>query len=354
MRSFLAVMFGVACVWSSAGCSVFRNENSWYKAPNIVTRDMVADTNKSVPQGVEPPAEWALFSSGASNVTQINPWIYAVPGEKDGEDGFICLYRKIIELAESDDEEDIALAMMYRDMLQDAIIGVSNTVGSAHVGTILGIEDSQNLVLGFADLAFDGAAAIVTPASTKTAFAVLSGIAGGSRSLLNEEIYSNVIAPAIVKAILKERLEIWEQIVQRRKDDVRSYNVEQAIADAIAYHESWSFYLGMQSLAEAGQTRLTTDIETIQEKIRKAQGESESPVDSIRGLQQEIEKLPAATQVLVYGTAGAAISRETFMAGKAAIATEADFDALFKSTSDSAQLLLISNRLEAAYNVHKP
>lgn len=363
-----------AVLASLLGCSnKARDENSWYKPPNIITRADIPDQGEAVAFGVsevKPPltGRHAIVNIAKTNVTEINPWQYAITVDlKDGKElKQIHLYSEILRLegkasevtGDSDKDNKLRLAhlsraKMYRDMLQDAIIGVSNTVGSAHVATILRVEDSINLYTGVLDLAFDAASVIATPPGMKTLFAALSGIAGGTRALVNQEVYNNFIGPAIVKAIHKERLEALAKILESRKKSIHEYNVEQAIADAVAYHETWSFYLGMQSLVEAGQKRLSEETATIQARVDKALGQRD-PRSVIEELKTQINQLPSALQTTVYTMAGTEIAKSGFAAPFAGITDEATFNAALSQVTDPSNLQTIANRLEAAYNLNRP
>ena len=300
----------LALVCSISGCSTFRNENSWYKPPNIVTHNAIAQQH-GVLAGVKSPDEnYAVFQVFKSeNVTQINPWTYAVPID----DETLVLYAEVLQIAHSKNaltEQEERLAKMYRNMLQDAIIGVSNTVGSAHVASIMGVEDATNLVTGALDIGFDGASVIATGTGSKTIFAALSAFFGSSRSLINEEIYNNILAPAIVQAILKERLSAWKDILDQRDKSIYEYNVEHAIADAIAYHESWSFYRGLQSLVKAGQVRVQSETESIQKQVDERLGtKTVTPTEKIAAVIREIDKIPdLATRNKVYTQAASSLA----------------------------------------------
>jgi len=369
LAKIASVVFLACLLLPNIGCKgITSGEQSWYKPPNIVTRADLSPSNTAaaLPIGVRTPETYmtglGLFKPINENVTLINPWQYSIQVPIRSVDAAgnitvtmkdLCLYHEILRLEQLGLPDDMTQARMYRNMLQDAIIGVSNTVGSAHVAKILGVEDSLNLTTGFLDLLFDGIAVMVTPAGTKTIFAGLSGVAGATRSLINEEVYSNIIAPAIIKAIDAERTDAWKEIVQNRTKDVRDYNVEQAIADAIAYHEAWSFYGGMQRIAKAAQQRLLEDTESTQQQIDRILG-NESPASRISGLQADIAKLPAATQNQIYTVAGTAIGQATFRAGAAPITDLASFDAAKVNTNDPSNLQTMADRLEAAYNLHRP
>lgn len=368
-----------AVLVSLVGCSnKARDENSWYKPPNIITRKDIPDQGEAVAvgvSGVKPPLtrrqviiQNLQINSPETNVTEINPWQYAITvydhQAGDGEMKKIHLYSEILRLegeaseviGDKDKNKENRLlrrAQMYRDMLQDAIIGVSNTVGSAHVATVLRVEDSINLYTGVMDLAFDAASVIATPPGSKTVFAALSGIAGGTRALVNQEVYNNFIGPAIVEAIYKDRLEALAKILESRQKSIREYNVEQAIADAVAYHETWSFYLGMQSLVEAGKKRLSEETATIQARVDKALGQRD-PRSVIEELKTQINQLPSALQTTVYTMAGGEIAKSGFAAPLAGITDEATFNAALSQVTDPSNLQTMANRLEAAYNLNRP
>lgn len=339
------------------GCNgVARNEQSWYKPPNIVTRSVIVDAGTLT--GVQEPGDGSWIDGAnpfRERVTHINPWQYEanVPTDNQVPPASMerrCLYDEILRLEAAGETQR---AMMYRNMLQDAIIGVSNTVGSAHVATILGVEDALNLTTGFMDILFDGIAVMVTPPGTKTIFAGLSGVAGATRSLVNEEIYTNIIAPAVLKAIEAERVSEWERIAPFRKLPVSQYNVEQAIADAIAYHEAWSFYRGMQRLATDAQTRLAQTTASAQQRINTIMG-VEHPQTKIARLQGLIAALPAATQAKIYTSLGTNLTGASFMAGVPAITDTATFVAARATIQDATNLQTIADRLEGAYLSHRP
>lgn len=349
-RKITQIICVLALTLPSMGCQSFgRNETSWYKPPNIISRDSLQGVTEA-----KRPTYLARLNPVSASVTHINPWRYearvAIDTKHPPTIESRCLYAEILRL-EAIGELD--RATMYRNMLQDAIIGISNTVGSAHVATILGVEDALNLTTGFLDIVFDAVAVMVTPPGTKTIFAGLSGVAGATRSLINEEIYTNIIAPAILKAIAAERATEWERIVPLRQKNIREYNVEQAIADAIAYHEAWGFYRGLQRLSSEAQTRLTQQTESTQEQINRILG-IESANAKTQRLLNEISKLPPATQTAIFTTVGTQVAGASFMTGVPAITDITTYKNAYGVIQDPSNQQTMADRLEGAYLVHRP
>ena len=292
-KSF-ALILSLVLLFSS-GCTFFRNDSSWHKVPNII---QYPDG-----RGVEKPYSDSGIDSVSileDRVTQINPWEYEV-GPRDNP---IVLYNACIS---KDTPPD--MAMMYRNMLQDAILGVSDRVGSAHLASIIGTEDALNLTFGFLDVLFDGLSIVFTPPGTKSALAAVSAIAGTSRSLVNEEIYANIIAPAITKAIESERNNALVDITRRRQEPITSYTVENAIADAIRYHESWSFYKGLQALTADATTAVANRAAESEDRLAELRLSLAlpNPRVALQDLYTLIAATPPADQAAIYDAAALAM-----------------------------------------------
>lgn len=153
-----------------------------------------------------------------------------------------------------------------RNELLNRFILLSDEVCEEHKGNILGNSANFNISLGGATTLFSSLATIVGAETTKTAFSAAATVTNAGRSLINEEVYYNSFAIAIIKAIDRER-EIERLNLKNEMDkNTSQYTIVQGILDVNVYHNSCSFQNGLKIVSESVDRRKPSAME-IREKI---------------------------------------------------------------------------------------
>lgn len=175
-------------------------------------------------------------------------------------------FRKAFNNAQSDSNK--------RNELISRFMLLSDEVCEVHKGDILGNSAGFNVYLGGATTIFSSLATVVGAETTKTAFAAASAITNSSRSIINEEVYYNSFAIAIIKAIDSERevkrLHIYNQMTK----NIDQYTIVQGILDVNSYHNSCSFQNGLKIVSESVDRRKPSAME-LREKIEFMKNEIE-------------------------------------------------------------------------------
>lgn len=144
-----------------------------------------------------------------------------------------------------------ASAQLARNRLQSALMEASDRKCEVHRAAVMSTSSSVNLGLGWLSAALAGASPLIVPTLTKNAFAAASALSTTSRSLVNEEVYRQLLVTSVLKAIDGERNAVATEIERRRDLMPSTYSVDDAVRDAQRYHAKCSFYIGLVALAEA-------------------------------------------------------------------------------------------------------
>ncbi|MEQ8665127.1 MAG: hypothetical protein RIC16_05325 [Rhodospirillales bacterium] len=175
-----------------------------------------------------------------------------------------------------------------RNFLQGAIIRRSDETCDRHKASIHTNAAVFNVSTGFLTSALAGAGAVVTGT---TAVNILSGSAAltnSTRSLVNEEVYQEMLAAAIIAEIDENRRVAHEALVARRAGDTATYTVEDAVRDAIAYHQLCSFYQGVASMVKKAGVTQRSQEELIENSITKLRAEKEKDKAELAGIESRI------------------------------------------------------------------
>jgi hypothetical protein len=134
---------------------------------------------------------------------------------------------------------------VYRDHLQDEIMALSDRVTERHLAAVMETADFWNFGWGTATTVLGAVGAVAGPAAP--AYSAAAGGTNAIRTLGQESFWKKAFADAITSAIRAERRLEAVRIREYRLDhDVDSYNVSNAVADAIQYHQLGSFYHGIE------------------------------------------------------------------------------------------------------------
>jgi hypothetical protein len=160
-----------------------------------------------------------------------------------------------VELVGYDTKDPI----VRRTQAQAELMTYADQVCDSHVAGIYASHSMLNFDLSFLSMLFSGGAAIATGRAA-TNLAAESALFSGARSLINSEVYYGYIGPAVMREIRALRGELRAQITEKRGCSVNDYPPQEAINDALIYHDACSFSTGLASLlSKAGSTRVGED-----------------------------------------------------------------------------------------------
>ena len=136
---------------------------------------------------------------------------------------------------------------------------VSDEVCKQHLGDIRGNSTALNLTFGSLTTLFSALASLETGTAAKT-LAASAGFSNASRSLVNEELYRQAFADAIIRAISSDRKDRSNVIeagmkISGSNDSPGGYSIEQGILDLQDYHDRCSFMNGVGLLSKAIEKR---------------------------------------------------------------------------------------------------
>lgn len=149
-----------------------------------------------------------------------------------------------------------------RNRVCEYMIYLSDQICGKHKAEIY--ANAAALQTGFSGLGtiLGGLGAIVTGETATRALAGSAGIASGLGSNINENIYGNFLAPAIVAQIDRQRDAKLLEIRSLETKPLAQYPFDAMVRDVNAYHESCSFYAGVSGLT-GEKKRLPTQEELI-------------------------------------------------------------------------------------------
>lgn len=188
-----------------------------------------------------------------------------------------------------------------RNRLQTRIMELSDRVCEQHKGDIVANAALINSSLGVLTSVLSGTSAIVGGQAAKSALAAVAAMTNAGRDTINETFYQQRLVDAIIRSIDGSRKEMEAIIDSKRQsptpvDDtpngengndkptvkkssdsstvVSDYSVDEAVRDALLYHQRCSFYHGVTVLADAAGKAGTTS-EEIQAKMQTTKTEME-------------------------------------------------------------------------------
>lgn len=138
-----------------------------------------------------------------------------------------------------------------------------------HMNSIYGREAAFNIATGSLAALASGLAAI-SPEARASTLSAISAFATSERALVNESIYKTMLTTAIGTKISQLREQKGAALFRRKAETLDSFGVDEAISEVLAFHETCSFRVGLQTaLAEGTQT--TTETKRQQLEGRAAQ-----------------------------------------------------------------------------------
>ena len=157
-----------------------------------------------------------------------------------------------------------------RNRIFARLVASSDAMCIAHLKTLHGNEASSNFILGSLTTIFTTLSAGAGRMVAKTNLAAIGAISSAERSLINDTVYKGALVPAIHQKILEVRHAKRDGFNGIYNADYVSYPMERAVADAIDYHYTCSFMLGLQLALREG----TTNTHLLQLRAQVADAES--------------------------------------------------------------------------------
>ena len=166
-----------------------------------------------------------------------------------------------------------------RNRLQDYLRRVSDDICLAHKGDIMGYASATNFALSAVTSTLGGVGAIVTGVTATRALSGSAAISNAIREDVDQNIFYNNIAPAILRQIDLQRQKVMQEIEPKRTKDIADYSVDEAIRDIAEYHNQCSFGLAVASLANDNKRPATAD--ELQGRIQSLRDQYQKNADLI-------------------------------------------------------------------------
>jgi len=180
-----------------------------------------------------------------------------------------------------------------RTQAQAELMTYADQICDDHVAGIYSKHAGVNFDLGLLTMLFSGASAVASGRAA-TNLAAESALFSGTRSLVNSEVYYGYIGPAVMREVRSLRADLRAEITAKRSCSLNEYPPQEAIDDALVYHDACSFSSGLASLlSKAGNSKVGEDkLRVAQLKAMAAQLSSKK--DQLDKAESELESLPAA------------------------------------------------------------
>ena len=177
-----------------------------------------------------------------------------------------------------------------RNFLQDEILTRSHQMCRQHLADTQATASLINTDFGMGSIIFSTLGAVTGGIQAK---ANLSGLAAGTnatQTLINKEVYRDVVVPAITKAINTDRDRKLQEIIADQTKDVLSYSVSRAVVEANDFHERCSFAHGLLLIATDAEKRTPPRIEELESQVKKNYEQIKSAEDSLTDKSSDRDK----------------------------------------------------------------
>ncbi len=146
-----------------------------------------------------------------------------------------------------------------RTEVQAELIAISDVKCRFYQAGIFGTQAGFNLGTSLSAAMFSGAASLLYGRAAKN-LAAGSAFLSTTRATVNGEVYYNYIAPALLTEINAIRMDARRRMLAKSKCSSADYPAARAINDALNYHETCSYVVGLSSLlAKAGVQQRSGD-----------------------------------------------------------------------------------------------
>lgn len=209
------------------------------------------------------PWEGTRFLSLGEKGVYLNPYTYN-PG--DTATGTVSLWK-----IATDNNKAAKDRVAARNLLQNAVLRISDQVTAHHLAKLKGYENNTNLILGSAALGLTGGAAVAGEAAAKALAVAATGVVG-ARELFNDQVFRNALIETIIAAIEADRSKYLEDVIHAgQKKPIEEYDVEAALKDANEYHFRGSFYHGLGLVRDAAEKENNRKREALEARRQNAQ-----------------------------------------------------------------------------------
>lgn len=161
-----------------------------------------------------------------------------------------------------------------RNKIQAEVIFLSKLKCNNFMSLVNKTRVTNNIFFGNTSTGFATAAAVIS-GSTSQGLAGVSAISNSLKSSLNEELFSSILTPHIIKEIKNNRDLAYTNISNNQTKELKDYPYYSALADAINYHELCSIPIALSSLLNRVDKQSYTQInyekliENIDQEIQK-------------------------------------------------------------------------------------
>lgn len=151
------------------------------------------------------------------------------------------------------------------------LMRISDNICNIHLSGIFGNRAVTNVSLGILATGAGIAGGLVSGLAAANALSGASGFLTGTRSLMNEEVYRNYVAEAIIKEILANRSVSKDKINQAlisSDSKQKITGIEQVKQRVSEYHNECSFYSGLSSLISKAGLPKESFAENLKENLK--------------------------------------------------------------------------------------
>lgn len=170
---------------------------------------------------------------------------------------------------------------VMRNRLQDYIQLVSDQVCIVHKSDILAVASTFNASLSGLTSILGGLSGIFTGATAARALGGSAGITNAIREDVNQNVYYNNFASAIIRQIDLQRKKKLQDIQPKRSQSITEYSVDAAIVDISDYHNLCSFSEAIAALAD--ETKRPSSANELQGRLDALQAQYTKNKDLIDG-----------------------------------------------------------------------
>ncbi len=142
--------------------------------------------------------------------------------------------------------QDAVSDQTARNRLVSLLMARSDTICTEEMGELSANEATTTFGLDVISTAATTAANIVTGDQARQILTGAGTLAGASRSHVSADIYRQTVSHAISRAIFLERQRLRSAIEGRFTQTHSEYVIDQAIRDVVEYHNTCSFYRGLE------------------------------------------------------------------------------------------------------------
>lgn len=245
------IALGVVCAFSVSGCRYFDPLWSGARVSPVMSR--------SAPMSAEDLKNCPDASATANDSAGAGGYLVRCDEDPDVEDLRAGMPRPVnldtLKLPASDVPAyvDASKSKAGRNRLQDYLLTRSDETCIIHKSDIIAVSSTVNTSLtGLASLV-GTIGSILTPESTTRALAGSAAMLTGLRDNVNQNVYYNNFADAIVKKIDEMRAQVRQEIVNKRGQEPEDYTPEAAVFDVVRYHNACSFSMGVAELSNSAK-----------------------------------------------------------------------------------------------------